>query len=56
MPVTTPLKTVSVQLQYVDVDSGLQTGYADIGIATDGAVTVSSRVDLGLPVEELSGQ
>jgi len=55
-PFSTPLKTVSVQLQYVDVESGLQTGYADIGIATDGAVTVADRVDVGLPVGERSAQ
>lgn len=55
-PFSVPLKTVSVQLQYVDVDSGLQTGYADIGIATDGAVTVADRVDVGLPLGESSNQ
>jgi len=48
-PFSTPLKTVSIQLQYVNEDSGLQTGYAAIDVATDGTVTISDRVDVGLP-------
>ncbi|WP_183099296.1 hypothetical protein [Nocardioides pelophilus] len=47
-PFSVPLKPVSVQLQYVDVGSGLQTGYATIELDTDGDVTVSERRDLGL--------
>ena len=37
-PFSTPLKTVSVQLQYFNEESGLQTGYAEIDIGTDGTV------------------
>jgi hypothetical protein len=48
-PFSAPLKTVSVQLQYVNTDSGLQTGYASIDIATDGTVTITDRIDVGLP-------
>ncbi|HWM74727.1 MAG TPA: hypothetical protein VNQ53_13340 [Nocardioides sp.] len=48
-PFSTPLKTVSVQLQYVNEESGLQTGYAEIDISTDGTVTITDRVDVGLP-------
>jgi hypothetical protein len=48
-PFSPPLKTVSVQLQYVDMDSGLQTGWASIDIATDGTATITDREDLGLP-------
>lgn len=48
-PFSVPLKTLSVQLQYFNTDSGLQTGYAAIDIATDGTVTITDRVDLGLP-------
>jgi hypothetical protein len=48
-PFSPPLKTLSVQLQYVDLESGLQTGYAAIDIATDGTATVTDREDLGLP-------
>lgn len=51
-PFSVPLKTVSIQLQYVEADTGLQTGYASIDIATDGSVTMSDRVDLGLPAGE----
>jgi hypothetical protein len=48
-PFSPPLKTVSIQLQYVNTDTGLQTGYASIEIATDGSVTVTDRIDVGLP-------
>ncbi len=48
-PFSVPLKTLSVQLQYVDTESGLQTGYAEIDIATDGTVSIGDRADLGLP-------
>jgi hypothetical protein len=48
-PFSTPLKTVSMQLQYFSEDSGLQTGYAQISVAVDGTVTISDRVDVGLP-------
>ncbi len=50
-PFSVPLKTLSIQLQYVDVETGMQTGYASIDISTDGIVTISDRQDLGLPVE-----
>ena len=48
-PFSVPLKDVSVQLQYVNTESGLQTGYATIDFATDGSVQIGERVDLGLP-------
>ena len=48
-PFSAPLKTLSVQLQYVNADTGLQTGYARIDIARDGTATITDRVDLGLP-------
>ena len=48
-PFSVPLKTVSIQLQYTDTDTELQTGYATIDIATDGTVTITDRADLGLP-------
>ena len=48
-PFSTPLKTVSVQLQYFNEESGLQTGYAEIDIGTDGTVTITDRVEVGLP-------
>jgi hypothetical protein len=47
-PFSVPLKTVSIQLQYVDVDTGLQTGHAALDITTDGTLTIADRVDLGL--------
>ena len=50
-PFSVPLKAFSVQLQYVDTETGLQTGYATIDIATDGTVTLADRTDLGLPVD-----
>ena len=48
-PFSSPLKTLSVQLQYVNSDTGLQTGYARIDIARDGTATITNRIDLGLP-------
>ena len=47
-PFSVPLKTVSVQLQYIDTDTGLQTGHASIEVATDGTVTIADRTDIGL--------
>jgi hypothetical protein len=49
-PFSVPLKKMSMQLQYVDTGTGLQTGYASIEVATDGTVIVSERTDLGLPL------
>jgi hypothetical protein len=48
-PFSAPLKTVSIQLQYVNTETGLQTGYAAIDIATDGTATITDRTDVGLP-------
>lgn len=47
-PYSTPLKTLSVQLQYVDRVSGLQTGYASIDLDTDGTAVITDRTDIGL--------
>ncbi|GAA1435066.1 hypothetical protein GCM10009641_30200 [Mycobacterium cookii] len=49
-PFSTPLKDLTVQLQYVDGASGLQTGYAQVVVSPAGDVTISDRVDLGLPL------
>ena len=48
-PFSTPLKPITVQLQYVNSKSGLQTGYASIQIGTEGSVTVQDRISVGLP-------
>lgn len=48
-PFSTPLKDMTVQLQYVNPETGLQTGYASIVISPSGEVTVERRVDVGLP-------
>lgn len=48
-PFSTPLKKMSMQLQYVNEETGLQTGYVAIEVATDGTVTIGPRVDVGLP-------
>lgn len=47
-PFSAPLKDVSIRLSYVDQETGLQTGYASVVVATDGEVTVEDRVDVGL--------
>ena len=48
-PVSVPLKPISVRLQYVDVASGLQTGYASLVCDVDATCSLSDRVDVGLP-------
>jgi hypothetical protein len=48
-PFSPPLKTVSIQLQYVNPETGLQTGYASIDIDTDGTATITDRIDVGIP-------
>ena len=48
-PTSAPLKPLTVRLQFVNKKSGLQTGYATISCSTEGACTVSDRVDVGLP-------
>jgi hypothetical protein len=48
-PFTAPLKPIMVRLQYVDVQTGLQTGYATIECGVDASCTVSDRTDVGLP-------
>ncbi len=50
-PFSAPLKALSVQLQYIDTDTGLQTGYLDIDIATDGTATIGERTDLGISID-----
>ncbi|HYF71785.1 MAG TPA: hypothetical protein VD864_03135 [Nocardioides sp.] len=49
-PFSVPLKTVGVQLQYVDRATGLQTGLVPITFDTEGLATIGDRVDVGLPV------
>lgn len=48
-PDSVPLKPITVRLQYVDADSGLQTGYATVQWDLDGTCTITDRVDVGLP-------
>jgi hypothetical protein len=48
-PFSAPLKALSVQLQYLNPETGLQTGLVSISIATDGTATIEDRVDVGMP-------
>jgi hypothetical protein len=48
-PFSAPLKPVMVRLQYVNEESGLQTGYATVQCSVDARCTISDRVDVGLP-------
>jgi hypothetical protein len=48
-PFSVPLKDVTVQLNYLNPQSGLQTGYARVVIGVDGQVRIEERVDVGLP-------
>lgn len=46
-PTSVPLKPIDVRLQYVDIETGLQTGYATITVDTAGTTTISGRTDVG---------
>jgi hypothetical protein len=48
-PVSAPLKPVMVRLQYVNKETGLQTGYVTVECDLNASCTVSDRVDVGLP-------
>ena len=48
-PFSAPLKPIMVRLQYVDVETGLQTGYATVLCDLQGQCSISDRVDVGLP-------
>jgi hypothetical protein len=48
-PLSAPLKPLMVRLQYVDRESGLQTGYATVECGLDATCTISDRVNVGLP-------
>ncbi len=47
-PFSVPLKPVNIRLQYVDTESGLQTGYATITIDLDGNAEVTGRTEVGI--------
>ncbi|MGY2877122.1 hypothetical protein ACVW00_004312 [Marmoricola sp. URHA0025 HA25] len=48
-PVSAPLKPVMVRLQYVNTETGLQTGYVTVECGLDATCTISDRTDVGLP-------
>lgn len=49
-PQSSPLKPISIRLQYFDEETGLQTGYVSIAFSTTGVATISDRTDVGLPL------
>ena len=46
-PYSPPLKPISLRLHYVDEETGLVTGAAELVVSVDGELTVGRRVDLG---------
>lgn len=48
-PVSAPLKPVMVRLQYVNKETGLQTGYVTVECGLDATCHISDRTDVGLP-------
>ena len=48
-PVSIPLKQLSMRLQYVDEETGLQTGFATVSCDIEGRCEVTGRTDVGLP-------
>ena len=49
-PVSIPLKPMMIRLQYVERESGLQTGFATLLCTPEGRCDLSARTDVGLPV------
>lgn len=49
-PVSPPLKPLAWRLQYVDAETGLQTGFVTISCSEAGRCTISPRTDVGLPL------
>src|SRR6185436_415400 len=48
-PLSAPLKVLSVRLQYVDGESGLETGFVTVSCSLEADCTISERTDVGLP-------
>jgi hypothetical protein len=48
-PVSAPLKPLMVRLQYVNEETGLQTGYVTVECGLDATCAISDRTDVGLP-------
>jgi hypothetical protein len=48
-PFSVPLKPLTIRMQYIDTESGLQTGYASIICQTDGTCEITDRTDVGIP-------
>jgi len=48
-PLSAPLKVLSVRLQYVDGESGLETGFVTVSCSLEANCTISERTDVGLP-------
>ncbi len=48
-PLSAPLKVLSVRLQYLNLESGLETGYATVSCELNGTCAISDRTDVGLP-------
>ena len=48
-PNSAPLKPLSFRLQYVNVASGLETGFATVVCDLEGVCSISGRTDVGLP-------
>ncbi len=48
-PYSPPLKPIELRLHYVDVESGLVTGFVSIDLSLSGDLTISRRTDVGVP-------
>lgn len=48
-PTSVPLEPLMVRLQFVNTNSGLETGYATVSCDLSGTCTISGRTDVGLP-------
>src|SRR4029079_15529916 len=48
-PLSAPLKVLSVRLQYINAESGLETGFVTVSCSLAADCTISKRTDVGLP-------
>ncbi len=48
-PVSAPLKVLSVRLQYLNGESGLETGFVTVSCSLEADCSISERTDVGLP-------
>ena len=49
-PYSPPLKPIELRLHYTDTETGLVTGFVSVELSTEGALRISQRTDVGVPL------